>query len=50
VAVAVAGLLGDPVRALALGRAARDRVEARFAPERHLARLERIYREVSEGR
>jgi len=43
-AAALGGLLADPERALAMGRAARAKVEERFTPERHLSRLERIYR------
>jgi glycosyltransferase involved in cell wall biosynthesis len=43
-AAALAGLLGDPERALAMGVAGRAKVERRFEPGRHLAGLERIYR------
>jgi glycosyltransferase involved in cell wall biosynthesis len=43
-AAALGGLLADPERALAMGRAARAKVERRFTPERHLRGLERIYR------
>jgi glycosyltransferase involved in cell wall biosynthesis len=42
-AAAIGGLLADPVRAAAMGRAARARAERDFAPGRHLARLERLY-------
>jgi glycosyltransferase involved in cell wall biosynthesis len=42
-AAALGGLLADPERALAMGRAGRAKVEERFAPGRHLSRLERIY-------
>jgi glycosyltransferase involved in cell wall biosynthesis len=47
-AAALGGLLADPERALAMGRAGRAKVEERFAPERHLSRLERIYQEDSQ--
>ena len=42
-AAALAGLLADPGRAFAMGRAARARVEREFAPGRHLGELERLY-------
>ncbi len=42
---AVAGLLGDPSRAAALGRAARERVVERYSWEGILAGLERVLRE-----
>jgi glycosyltransferase involved in cell wall biosynthesis len=40
---ALRGLLADRDRAFAMGRAARDKAERRFAPERHLGQLERLY-------
>jgi len=41
---ALAAMLADPGRALAMGAAGRAKVERRFAPAPHLRRLERIYR------
>ncbi len=46
-ATALGGLLADPQRAFAMGRAARAMVEEVFAPERHLERLERLYLEAA---
>jgi glycosyltransferase involved in cell wall biosynthesis len=37
-------LLSDPERAFRIGQEARRHVELQFAPERHLERLERLYR------
>jgi glycosyltransferase involved in cell wall biosynthesis len=42
-AAALGRLLADPDRALAMGRAARARAEAEFAPERHLDQLMGLY-------
>jgi glycosyltransferase involved in cell wall biosynthesis len=42
-AAALAALLADPGRALAMGRAARALVERSFTPERHLQGLEDLY-------
>jgi glycosyltransferase involved in cell wall biosynthesis len=42
-AAALARLLAHPARTLAMGQAARSRAEREFAPERHLAGLERLY-------
>ena len=42
-AAALERLLADPQRALAMGSAARVRVQAEFAPDHHLRRLERLY-------
>jgi glycosyltransferase involved in cell wall biosynthesis len=42
-AAALERLLADPQRALAMGSAARARVQAEFAPDHHLRRLERLY-------
>ncbi|MFQ3661960.1 MAG: glycosyltransferase [Chloroflexaceae bacterium] len=39
---AIARVLADPAAALAMGAAARARVEARFSWQRHCADLERI--------
>jgi glycosyltransferase involved in cell wall biosynthesis len=47
-AAALGRLLADPERAFALGRAARARAEETFAPERHLAGLERLYRRAAQ--
>jgi glycosyltransferase involved in cell wall biosynthesis len=47
-AAALAGLLADPERALAMGRAARGRAATEFAPDRHLAGLERLYRRAAQ--
>ncbi len=43
-AAAVARLLDEPAAALAMGRAARDRVVARYSWERHCVELERLLR------
>ncbi len=40
-------LAGDPARALAMGRAARAKVERGFTPERHLERLDAVYEEAA---
>lgn len=40
-------LVGDPARAFEMGRAGRAKVLAEFAPERHLERLERLYRQAA---
>jgi glycosyltransferase involved in cell wall biosynthesis len=45
-AAPLARLLDDPRRAQAMGRAARATAEERFAPERHLGQLERLYQEA----
>jgi glycosyltransferase involved in cell wall biosynthesis len=45
-AAALRSFLDDPERASAMGRAARAKVEERFSPGRHLARLEEIYAEA----
>ncbi|WP_203897759.1 glycosyltransferase [Virgisporangium aliadipatigenens] len=45
-AAALGGLLRDPDRALALGRAGRDLVARDFTPDAHLARLDAVYAEV----
>lgn len=39
---------GDPARALAMGRAARADAEGAFAPARHLAGLDEVYRRAGE--
>jgi glycosyltransferase involved in cell wall biosynthesis len=44
---ALEGLLADPERAFAMGRAARAKAERRFAPERHLDQLQRLYQRVA---
>ncbi len=44
---ALEALTGDPARALAMGRAARAKVERGFTPERHLERLDAVYREAA---
>lgn len=46
-ASALQGLLADPARAFAIGRAARGKAERRFAPERHLQRLQELYRSAA---
>jgi glycosyltransferase involved in cell wall biosynthesis len=43
-AAALGRLLDDPARAAALGAAARARAEQEFTPERHLERLDAVYR------
>lgn len=47
---AVAGLLSDPERARSYGRAARDRVEERFAIERQIERTVDLWRRAAAGR
>ena len=47
-AAALAPLLADPAAARALGRAGRTKVQARFAPDRHLADLDNVYGEAAE--
>lgn len=44
---ALEGLLADPGRAFAMGRAARAKAEQRFAPAQHLDRLEQLYRRAT---
>jgi glycosyltransferase involved in cell wall biosynthesis len=39
----ILGLLADPARAAAMGRAAREAVRTRFSPEQHLAGVEAAY-------
>jgi glycosyltransferase involved in cell wall biosynthesis len=46
-AAALEGLLADRDRAFAMGRAARAKAERRFAPERHLADLQELYRRAA---
>jgi glycosyltransferase involved in cell wall biosynthesis len=46
-AKALEDLLADPARAFAFGRAARDKAERRFAPERHLEGLQGLYRSAA---
>jgi glycosyltransferase involved in cell wall biosynthesis len=46
-AKALEDLLADPARAFAFGRAARDKAERRFAPERHLEGLQELYRSAA---
>jgi glycosyltransferase involved in cell wall biosynthesis len=46
-AAALGGLLADRDRAFAMGRAARTKAERRFAPERHLADLQELYRRAA---
>lgn len=49
VAERLAALLGDPVRARAMGRAARRRVEALFTPERRAVAVEEVYARALAG-
>jgi N-acetyl-alpha-D-glucosaminyl L-malate synthase BshA len=49
-AEAVLGLLADPVRRLAMGRAARAAALARFQPGPLVARTEALYRRILDGR
>lgn len=46
---AIAGMLADPARLQAMGRAARARVEARFSVERMTASVEAIYDELAQA-
>ncbi len=46
-AAAIGRLLSDPARARAMGRAGQERQRRLFAPDRHLARLESVYRELT---
>ena len=46
---ALAGLLGDPVRAAALGRAGRQTVEARYGLARMAERLGDLYQSLLGG-
>jgi glycosyltransferase involved in cell wall biosynthesis len=46
-AKALEDLLADPARAFAFGRAARDKAERRFTPERHLEGLQELYRSAA---
>jgi glycosyltransferase involved in cell wall biosynthesis len=46
---ALAALAGEPQRALAMGRAARDAVERSYSPGPHVERLEAVYREAMEA-
>jgi glycosyltransferase involved in cell wall biosynthesis len=48
-ASAVERLIGDPVLAARLGRAARERVAARFSTEVRLDRIESLYRKLAAG-
>jgi glycosyltransferase involved in cell wall biosynthesis len=43
-AAAIAGLLAEPERGLAMGRAARAKAERAYAPARHVERLDELYR------
>jgi glycosyltransferase involved in cell wall biosynthesis len=49
-AAALGGLLADPARAAAMGRASRARAEREFHPDRHLAGLERLYARAAGSR
>jgi glycosyltransferase involved in cell wall biosynthesis len=44
---ALATLVGDPARAMAMGRAGREAVLSRFSPEAHLEQLEGLYTEAA---
>jgi glycosyltransferase involved in cell wall biosynthesis len=50
VAAALRALVAQPERALAMGRAGRERAQARFGPDAHAAQVERIYRRVLDAR
>ena len=47
---ALGRLLADPVEAASMGRAAQARAERRFAPDRHLAGLDRLYERAARSR
>jgi glycosyltransferase involved in cell wall biosynthesis len=49
-AAALGRLLAQPERTWAMGRAARSRAEREFAPDRHLAGLERLYQRARSDR
>src|SRR5258705_6188244 len=46
VATALATMLSDPSRARAMGEAGRRRAETEFSPERSVAIVERVYRDL----
>lgn len=50
VAAALRALVAQPERALAMGRAGRERAQALFGPDAHAAQVERIYRRVLDAR
>jgi starch synthase len=47
VAAALAAILGDRDRARAMGRAGRERAATEFGPERSVAVVERVYRDLA---
>jgi glycosyltransferase involved in cell wall biosynthesis len=49
-ASALQALLSDPARARAMGKTARERAVTDFAPDVHLARLDRVYAEAASRR
>ena len=49
-AAALGGLLADPAKVAAMGRASRARAERDFPPDRHLAGLERLYERAAGSR
>jgi glycosyltransferase involved in cell wall biosynthesis len=49
VAAALAAVLEDPARARAMGAAGRRRAKTEFSPERSVAIVERVYRDVAAG-
>jgi len=50
VAAALRALVAQPERAVAMGRAGRERAQALFGPDAHAAQVERIYRRVLDAR
>lgn len=42
-------IVADPLRALAMGRAGREKAEREFGPERHLERLDAVYAEAADA-